>query len=38
LLLPVDMRGWLPGDDLVFIVLDEVATLDLAGFPAPVPG
>jgi hypothetical protein len=22
LLLPVDMRGWLPEDDLVFVVLD----------------
>jgi transposase len=32
LLLPVDMRGWLPEDDLVFVVLDAVATLDLGGF------
>ncbi len=32
LLLPVDMREWLPEDDLVFIVLDAVATLDLDGF------
>jgi len=32
LLLPVDMREWLPGDDLVFVVLDAVATLDLGGF------
>jgi transposase len=32
LLLPVDMREWLPEDDLVFIVLDAVATLDLGGF------
>lgn len=28
LLMPVDMREWLPGDDLVFIVLDAVAALD----------
>ena len=26
------MREWLPGDDLVFAVLDAVATLDLGGF------
>ena len=26
------MREWLPEDDLVFIVLDAVATLDLGGF------
>jgi transposase len=32
LLMPVDMREWLPEDDLVFIVLDAVATLDLGGF------
>jgi transposase len=32
LLLPVDMREWLPEDDLVFIVLDAVATLDLGEF------
>jgi transposase len=32
LLLPVDMREWLPGDDLVFVVLDAVATGDLGGF------
>ncbi len=32
LLLPVDMREWLPEDDLAFIVLDAVATLDLGGF------
>jgi hypothetical protein len=29
LLMPVDMREWLPEDDLVFVVLDAVATLDL---------
>jgi transposase len=32
LLLPVDMREWLPEDDLVFVVLDAVATFDLDGF------
>jgi transposase len=32
MLMPVDMREWLPEDDLVFVVLDAVATLDLAGF------
>jgi hypothetical protein len=32
LLVPVDMREWLPEDDLVFVVLDAVATLDLGGF------
>lgn len=32
LLLPVDMRDWLPEDDLVFVVLDAVATLDLGDF------
>ncbi len=32
LLLPVDMRDWLPEDDLVFVVLDTVATLDLGAF------
>jgi transposase len=32
LLLPVDMREWLPEDDLVFVVLDAVGTLDLGGF------
>jgi hypothetical protein len=34
LLLPVDMREWLPEDDLVFVVLDAVATLDLGGSAA----
>ena len=28
LLLPADMREWLPEDDLVLLVLDAVATLD----------
>jgi transposase len=32
LLLPVDMREWLPEDDLVFVVLDAVAALDLGAF------
>jgi transposase len=32
MLMPVDMREWLPEDDLVFVVLDAVATLDLDGF------
>jgi transposase len=31
-LLPVDMREWLPEDDLVFIVLDAVAAVDLGEF------
>jgi transposase len=30
--MPVDMREWLPEDDLVFVVLDAVATLDLGEF------
>ena len=32
LLLPVDMREWLPEDDLVYVILDAVGTLDLGGF------
>jgi transposase len=32
LLLPVDMREWLPQDDLVYVVLDAVAALDLGEF------
>ena len=32
LLLPADMREWLPEDDLVYVVLDGVAALDLGGF------
>jgi transposase len=32
LLLPVDMREWLPENDLVFVVLDAVAALDLGEF------
>ncbi len=31
-LLPPDMREWLPGDHLVWFVLDVVAGFDLAGF------
>ena len=34
MLLPVDMREWLPEDDLVFVVLDAVATVDLGAFYA----
>ena len=30
--LPVDMREWLPEDDLVYVVLDAVAAVDLEGF------
>ena len=30
--MPVDMREWLPEHDLVFVVLDAVATLDLGAF------
>jgi transposase len=32
LLLPADMREWLPEDDLVFVVRDAVAAVDLGGF------
>jgi transposase len=32
MLMPVDMRDWLPEDDLVFVVLDAVATLELGTF------
>jgi transposase len=32
LLLPAVMREWLPEDDLVFVVLDAVAALDLGAF------
>jgi transposase len=32
LLMPVDMREWLPEDDLVSVVLDAVAALDLGDF------
>src|SRR6185312_17565659 len=34
LLLPADMREWLPEDDLVHVVLDAVATLDLGRYRA----
>ena len=30
--MPVDMREWLPEDDLVYVVLDAVAALDLGEF------
>jgi transposase len=32
MLMPVDMREWLPEDDLAFVVLDAVAALDLGEF------
>jgi transposase len=32
LLMPADMREWLPEDDLVFVVLDALAALDLGEF------
>ena len=32
MLMPVDMREWLPEDNLAFIVLDAVATLELGEF------
>jgi transposase len=32
MLMPADMREWLPEDDLVFVVLDAVAALDLGEF------
>jgi len=35
-LMPLDMRDWLPEDDLVFVVLDAVATLDLDAFVARI--
>jgi hypothetical protein len=35
LLLPVDMREWLPEDDLVFVVRVAVATGDLGTGAAP---
>ena len=38
LLLPADMREWLPEDDLAYVVLDAVAALDLGGVPPPLPG
>lgn len=34
LLVPQDMREWLPADHLVWFVLDSVAALDLTGFRA----
>jgi len=32
MLMPVDMREWLPEDDLAFVVLDAVAALELGEF------
>ena len=32
MLMPVDIREWLPEDDLAFVVLDAVAALDLGEF------
>ena len=32
MLMPVDMREWLAEDDLVFVVLDAVAALELGEF------
>ena len=32
MLLPVDMREWLPEDDIVWTVLEVVAGLDLSRF------
>ena len=34
MLMPVDMREWLPEDDLVFVVLDAVATWNWASSAA----
>src|SRR3954462_6817294 len=33
-LLPPDMRDWLPEDDIVHLILDAVAPMDLAAFEA----
>ena len=33
-LLPPDMRDWLPEDDIVHLILDAVALMDLAAFEA----
>jgi hypothetical protein len=38
MLMPVDMREWLPEDDLAFVVLDAVAALGSGRVPPPVPG
>ena len=35
LLLPVDMREWLPEGDLVYFISDVVDTLDRSAFHAP---
>jgi len=33
-LLPVDMMGWLPDDDIVHLIVDAVGLMDLSGFEA----
>ena len=33
-LLPPDMRDWLPEDDIVHLILDAVALMDLSAFEA----
>jgi len=33
-LLPVDMQDWLPEDDIVHLIVDAVALMDLSGFEA----
>ena len=38
LLLPVDMREWLPEGDLAYFISDMVDTLDLSAFHAPYGG
>ena len=38
LLLPVDMREWLPAGDLAYFISDVVDTLDLSTFHAPYEG
>jgi len=34
LLLPVDMKDWVPADDLVHLVVDAVELMDLSAFEA----
>ena len=33
-LLPVDMMDWLPAGDIVHLIVDAVALMDLSGFEA----
>jgi transposase len=33
-LLPPDMRDWLPGDDIVHLILDAVSLMDVSAFEA----